>query len=162
VSPRLIDVYPYRWVQEGPELLLLRRSESVVYAGQWRMVGGKIRPGEKAWEAALRELKEETGADPVRFWSVPSMNAFYEWQHDRVHLIPVFAAELADDPVLDDEHTGFKWVTQEVAETLILWPEQRRLCRLIVEQLRRGIPPDLVLPTSASDIKSSGRSKEVL
>jgi dihydroneopterin triphosphate diphosphatase len=131
------------------ELLLLRRADSVVYAGQWRMVGGKIRGGERAWEAALRELKEETGRAPVHFWSVPSLNTFYEWQTDRINLIPVFAAELADDPDLDDEHSGFIWVTLDAAEGLVLWPEQRRLLRLVADQIERGIPQELVVRLSS-------------
>jgi dihydroneopterin triphosphate diphosphatase len=155
VSPRLIDVFPYRMVEGRLELLLLRRADSVIYAGQWRMVGGKIREGEKAWEAALRELKEETGREPVHFWSVPSLNAFYEWQTDRINLIPVFAAELDRDPSLDDEHSGFMWVTLEAAEGLVLWPEQRRLLRLIADQIERGIPPELVVRLSIGPDYSS-------
>jgi len=86
---RVIDVYPYRLVEEGePEFLLLRRAADVVYAGAWRMVGGKIDAGEAAWQAALRELREETGCAPARLWALPSVNTFYEWRHDRVNRRP--------------------------------------------------------------------------
>ena len=34
-----------------------------VYGGQWRMIGGKIKENELAWQAALREFDEETGLD---------------------------------------------------------------------------------------------------
>lgn len=143
---RVVDVYPYRLGRKAAEFLLLRRAAGVPYAGQWRMVGGKIEPGEAAWEAALRELNEETGRDPVRAWTVPSVNAFYEWQIDRLNLIPAFAVELAADPVLDDEHEAFVWLPAEAAAARLRWPEQRRLLHLIDTLLPDAFPPELTLP----------------
>ncbi|MFB6274223.1 MAG: NUDIX domain-containing protein, partial [Salinibacter sp.] len=46
---RVVDVYPYREQSVNPEFLLLRRASGTEYAGQWRMVGGKIEPDEAAW-----------------------------------------------------------------------------------------------------------------
>lgn len=150
---RVVDVYPYRLGASGSEFLLLRRAAGVAYAGQWRMVGGKIEPGETAWQAALRELKEETGQDPARAWTVPSVNAFYEWQTDRLNLVPAFAAELdgspatgGADPVLDDEHDAFAWLPAETAAERLRWPEQRRLVRLVATLLPDHFPPELTLP----------------
>ncbi len=91
---RVVDVYPYRESAVNPEFLLLRRAPGTEYAGQWRMVGGKIESGEAAWETAHREVTEETGHAPDRLWTLPSVNAFYEWQDDRINLIPAFAAAL--------------------------------------------------------------------
>lgn len=144
---RVVDVYPYRRTSGVVEFLLLHRAEGGVYAGQWRMVGGKIEGGEAAWQAALRELHEETGQRPVEAWTVPSVNAFYEWQADRLNLIPAFAAELAAAPVLDREHDAVAWLPAEDAVARLAWPEQRRLLRLIARLLSDGpIPPELVLP----------------
>jgi 8-oxo-dGTP diphosphatase len=44
----------------GDDVLLVRRA-SPPLAGQWSLPGGKIRWGETARDAALRELQEETG-----------------------------------------------------------------------------------------------------
>jgi dATP pyrophosphohydrolase len=152
LTVRVVDVYPYRRTGES-EFLLLRRAAGVPYAGQWRMVGGKIEDGETAWQAALRELREETGRRPVRAWTVPSVNAFYEWQTDRLNLIPAFAAELdgspaagGADPTLDAEHDAFVWLPAEAAAARLRWPEQRRLLRLIDALLRDALPPELTLP----------------
>ena len=144
---RAVDVYPYRRSSDGPlRFLLLRRAAGRLYAGQWRMIGGKIRPGEAAWQTALRELHEETGQRPARLWSVPSINAFYEWQHDRINLIPAFAAELTADPVLDDEHDAFAWLPAEDAAERLVWPEQQRLLRLAAALLARpALPPELLI-----------------
>lgn len=98
------------------------------------MVGGKIQPGEAAWQTALRELAEETGwmssAGLRGLWTLPSVNAFYEWQTDRVVLAPAFAAHVEGDPVLDDEHDGWAWLPADEAAGRLAWPEQARLLRL--------------------------------
>jgi dATP pyrophosphohydrolase len=142
---RVVDVYAYRLEEEQPQFLLLRRAPGVSYAGQWRMIGGKIRPGEAAWQTALREIEEETGQQPRRLWVVSSLNAFYEWQHDRINLIPAFAAELIGDPVLNDEHDAFVWLDEEEAASRLPWPEQQRLLRLTAQLLRQGLPPEILV-----------------
>ena len=130
---KVIDVYPYRIFDGEVEFLLFLRSSKKIYANQWRMVGGKVLEDEVSWQAGLRELKEETGLSPKSYWTVPSVNHFYEAKSDQVLLIPAFAAELTKyaEPSLDDEHTSFKWVSIDEVDTYIKWPEQRRLIRLI-------------------------------
>ncbi|WP_069132989.1 NUDIX domain-containing protein [Rhodohalobacter halophilus] len=136
---RLIDLYAYRIINGGVEFLLFKRAKGKIYEGQWRMIGGKVHPEETYWQGALRELKEETGLTPVTFWTLPSVNTFYEHNSDTVHQIPAFAAELQPDslPNLDDEHTEYRWFTLKEATEQVTWPEQQRLLglahRLITE-----------------------------
>ena len=139
---RVIDVYCYRQ-PEAPAFLLFHRAEGVAYAGQWRMVGGKIDDGEAAWQTALREVREETGQAPSRLWTLPSVNHFYAWQQDRINLIPAFAAELDHDPTLNHEHDEFAWLAAEDAIARLQWPEQQRLLRLTTRLLHEGVPPEL-------------------
>lgn len=130
---RLIDVYPYRKNGEDRvEFLILRRSVSVSYSGQWRMVGGKVKAGEKAWQAGLRELKEETALEPELYWTIPSINHFYNHRDDRTELIPAFAAEIdrGSRIILNREHTDYKWIEGKDMSTFIHWPEQHRLMQL--------------------------------
>lgn len=140
---RVVDVYPYRQSSINPEFLLLRRAPETTYAGQWRMIGGKIEPDEPAWKTGLRELNEETSQTPTHYWSLPSVNAFYEWQEDRINLTPAFAAHLPSDPVLNPEHDAFAWLPAREAEERLAWPEQKRLLRLADRLIRDGIPPSL-------------------
>lgn len=158
---RVVDVYPYRRIgarapgfPDGDlRFLLVRRAAGLVYAGQWRMIGGKVDAGETAWQAALRELREETALAPVRLWALPSVNHFYEWQRDTVALVPAFAAEVDADPALDREHDAFDWLPAEAAAARLAWPEQRRLVRLAADLLRAGsIPPELEIPHRPSTI----------
>lgn len=130
---KLIDVYPYTLNEGGVRFLLFKRSSKKIYAGQWRMVGGKVKPNETSWQAGLRELKEETDLKPIKYWVVPSVNQFYEPKTDSVHSIPAFAAEIPKSGTitLDEEHTEFKWVKASDIDQYIKWPEQRRLIKLI-------------------------------
>lgn len=130
---RLVDVYPYRRKQGGIQFLIFKRAADVVYARQWRMIGGKVNGGEKFYEAALREFTEETGLEPALFWTIPSVNQFYDHQSDTVHRIPAFGAEVDNDDEieLNHEHTEYRWITKGEVGTYISWPEQQRLIHLV-------------------------------
>lgn len=134
MEKKLIDVYPYRINGKNVEFLILKRSSKKIYANQWRMIGGKVEEEETFWQAALRELKEEISEKPSSFWTVPSVNSFYEHKTDTIHQIPAFAAKIewTDERIkLDDEHTGYLWVKADQINEYIHWPEQKRLIRLI-------------------------------
>jgi dATP pyrophosphohydrolase len=117
----------------GIEFLLMKRAQGKIYAGQWRMVGGKVELGESHWMAARREFEEETRLSMRVFWTVPSVNQFYEYKTDTIYRIPVFAAELEPEaePVLNDEHTEYRWVSGDHVADYVLWPEQQRLMGVI-------------------------------
>jgi len=138
---KLIDLYPYKLIEnKKPLFLVMKRAKGNVYEGQWRMIGGKVENEESRWEAALRELSEETNLTPELFWAVPTINHFYEPGSDLVHLIPVFAAQIEKDaePELDKEHSGFTWIEADNVELYIHWPEQIRIIHLINKILLKG------------------------
>lgn len=148
MNSNLIDLYAYRIESGIPQFLMLKRSEGKIYAGQWRMIGGKVLEGENSWSAAKRELYEETGAHPLKFWSVPTINHFYEFSTDTVHLIPAFAAEVNGrrEIVLDDEHTEFTWIPSAEVESYVYWPEQARIITMIDELIKNNrILPDWII-----------------
>lgn len=144
----VIDVYPY--CQDGKQVryLLFHRAKNQRYDGQWRMIGGKINLDEQAWEAGLRELREETGLTPDRFWSVPTINHFYDYVSDRILLIPAFAAELSLDSkiTLNKEHDRYEWMNREEAVRHLSWSEQRRILNTIHEIIiENGLLPDWII-----------------
>ncbi len=146
---KLIDLYPYRYSGNTPEFLLCKRSSTKIYSGQWRMIGGKVEPGETYWQAALRELLEETALKPMKFWTVPSINQFYEPKSDQILSIPVFAAELylSASPVLNEEHSTFDWFDVKEATSRIIWPEQQRLITTINQIITSTeIPEEWIIP----------------
>tara|TARA_R110001599_G_scaffold184627_5_gene378564 strand:- start:6029 stop:6487 length:459 start_codon:yes stop_codon:yes gene_type:complete len=149
LEKKLIDVYPYRINGKNVEFLILKRSSKKIYANQWRMVGGKVVEGETYWQAAIRELKEEISEKPSSFWTVPSVNSFYEHKTDTIHQIPAFAAKIewTDERIeLDDEHSEYLWVKADQINEYIHWPEQKRLIRLINDILiNQQILPEWII-----------------
>ncbi len=128
---RLIDVYPYRLDGGHPKFLLLRRSADVIYAGQWRMVGGKVNPDETSVQAAFREFSEETSMVPINAWVLPTVNAFYDPKADQIRYIAAFAFECGSDQIrLNHEHDAFEWLTVEMAIQRLGWHEQRRILQI--------------------------------
>lgn len=140
---RVIDCHVARETAEGWQYLVLQRAAGHLDAGHWRVVTGKIEAGETAWQAALRELREETALVPTRLLAVPYVNQFYEWQHDRINAIPVFVAVVAPDAVLelDAEHVAHRWFEVEEAIAHLGWPGQREGLRAADMLLSGGDHP---------------------
>lgn len=131
---KLIDVYPYTF-SDSKELfyLLFKRSDNVIYSGQWRMIGGKVAETETYWQAAAREFIEETGLIPQNFWTVPTLNSFYLPNQDEiVHAVP-FAVEISNGQhiVLNHEHSDYAFFSIDEAISNLVWPEQKRIIRLV-------------------------------
>ena len=53
------------WTGSGAtrRLLVTRRLPNKRFAGMWEWPGGRVEPGESPAEAAIRELREETGVE---------------------------------------------------------------------------------------------------
>ena len=120
------------------EYLALKRSSKKIYSGQWRIVTGKVEQSESAWQAARREVKEETQFDDFRFFVVPFVSSFYEWKSDHLNFIPVFLALVNQDinPMLNDEHCDFRWCLIEDIVDLLDWPAQRDGARAVENLLK--------------------------
>ncbi|NJD22763.1 MAG: NUDIX pyrophosphatase, partial [Melioribacter sp.] len=134
VTSSLIEVHIFRRIGNDLEFLLLKRASNEKYPGLWQMVTGSIE-NEDAHQTALREVKEETGLTPIKFWVVPNINSFYSPETDVIVMIPVFAV-LVDESqkvIISDEHTDFKWVQKEEAVKLLAWPGQRQSVEIIYE-----------------------------
>lgn len=123
---RIVDAYVYR--RDGDELrfLLLKRSPDKMYAGIWQGVAGKIQSGEAAWEAAIRELREETGLTPSFMFIADHVSMFYETHGDRINLVPVFGIEVSStDVILSEEHCDYRWATFPQAIDTLVWSGQK-------------------------------------
>ena len=132
IISNLIEAHIFRNTGSKIEFLLLKRSEGQPYPGLWQMVTGKIKSNEKAYQTALREIKEETGLTPVQFWVAPTVNSFYEPIGENICLIPVFAARVESDKIkLSSEHTEYQWVDKSTAQKLLAWEGQRKAVQII-------------------------------
>ena len=123
---RVIDAYVFRRTKEGLRFLLLKRAQTKKYEHFWQGVAGKIEKDETAWEAAIRELKEETGFAPLHMFVADHVSRFYETYGDRVNLVPVFGIEVGNDAVaLSEEHCEFKWLDFDTARSALVWSGQK-------------------------------------
>jgi dATP pyrophosphohydrolase len=132
IISNLIEAHIFRESENGIEFLLLKRSEGQPYPGLWQMVTGKIKNDEKAYQTALREIKEETGLVPIQLWVAPTVNSFYEPKDEYICLLPVFAARVESSEVkLSREHTEYQWVNKAAAQKLLAWEGQRKAVQII-------------------------------
>lgn len=134
VISTLVEAHIFRKIGNDLEFLLLKRASNEKYSDLWQMVTGSIE-SESAYQTALREIKEETGLTPIKFWVVPNINSFYSTENDIIIMIPVFAAMVDKNAVvtISEEHTEFKWVKKEKALELLAWPGQRKSVEIIYE-----------------------------
>ena len=129
---RVIDAYVYKKTMEGIEFLILKRAKTKIYEHLWQGVAGKIEKGESAWQTAIRELKEETGLDPLNIFVADHVSRFYETNGDRINLVPVFGIEVdSKDVILSEEHVEFKWVDYTEAKNTLVWNGQKTGLKIV-------------------------------
>ena len=121
----------------GHELLQLRREPTRYMGDTWQLVTGGIDPGEKAWQAALRELREEAGLTPIEFYQLDVINTFYLATADSIVHSPMFCAIVADDApvVLNPENTEFRWIARAEMPGKLMWPGERTALAELYHQI---------------------------
>ena len=123
-----MDTYALRGTGASLEVLALRRGPNGRNPGSWETVHGTIEPGETPVQASLRELREETGLVPQKFYNLSRTEAFYQHKSDEVALIPVFAAFVLPDAALrlSAEHDRGEWLCVRDVAQRFAWPRERR------------------------------------
>jgi 8-oxo-dGTP pyrophosphatase MutT (NUDIX family) len=130
--PDLVACWLYRLDPTGrPEILLIRRAPDRMYPGLWQCVTGKLEPGERIADGALREVLEETGlqrADLASFVDTDIVNWFHAGDLDAILCEAVFAAEVRRGAAiaLSPEHDGLRWLPAVEAKATVVWPAYER------------------------------------
>jgi dATP pyrophosphohydrolase len=135
---RIVEVCVFRIESGAPEYLILQRSSvDDLYPGLWQFVTGTLQRSEAGKEAALRELKEETGISAKRFWIVPYVDSYYDSSKDAVQLVPVFAAQAdaQSGVVLSSEHQMYEWMKYREAIDRLVWPGQKHVVKIVEEYI---------------------------
>jgi dATP pyrophosphohydrolase len=140
ISCTQVEVHLFRRRGKRLEVLLIRRSPERSLAGVWQPVTGGIERGESAIQAAVREVREETGLSPIRWWALEHMANFYDVALDHIRIVPVFAGEVAwTDPVhLSHEHDRYAFVPIAQAWQQVMWATQRRALEALGEEVLSG------------------------
>lgn len=135
------------------EFLCVRRAAGRWLPGAWQPVTGKRRRGETATAAAKREVREETGLEPRRWWALESPAVFYQADRDELIAVPLFAAEVAagDEVRLSREHVAWAFLTARAAGRRFVWDAQRRALEDVRRQVLDGgrLAAALELPSAS-------------
>lgn len=128
ITVSLVDAYVLRGTGAGLECLVLRRAPGGRCPGSWETVHGHIEAGERPFEAALREVREETGLVAEKLYNLSRCETFYMHRRDEVALVPVFAAFVAPGAAVTTgpEHDAHEWLPVADAGARFAWPRERR------------------------------------
>jgi dihydroneopterin triphosphate diphosphatase len=130
-----VDVYLFRRVSGQVQFLTLLRRPEVALGNTWHTLHTKVGAGEKAYEAALREMRQTLGIVPKHLYSADMVGQFYDHYSDTISLSPVFAA-LVEGPgpvILSPDYSDYAWCEQDEAVARLLSTVQRWAVRHIYD-----------------------------
>lgn len=124
-------------VWRGDNILLVRRKNPPAQ-GQWGLPGGKQQIGETIMEAAVREVREETGIDIVPLNIITALDCISRDAAGRIEyhytLVEVTAEYFEGDAKAADDALDVRWASLEEVEQLCVWKEIVRVARLSMLQ----------------------------
>lgn len=112
-------------------VLLIRRGTPPLQ-GEWSLPGGRIEFGEKAADAALRELKEETGVTARLTGLIDVVDAIFHsrstGETTRHYVLADYAAEwISGEPIAGDDAAEARFFPLDELGALTLWEETRAI-----------------------------------
>ncbi len=126
---------------KGEAVLLIRRG-TPPRLNQWSLPGGRLEWGETTMDAALRELKEETGIDAELLGLVDVVDGVFParpgGEITRHYVLIDYAARwTGGEPIAGDDAAEARFVSYDEAMALVEWDETRRV---IAETYQRFAP----------------------
>ncbi len=133
----------FRKTREGVKFLILYHGRNY-----WNFPKGKIESEEKSWQAALREVREETGLKANELKFVGGFKArerfVYQRGKDKIFkLVILYLAETREPRVtVSHEHEGYGWFTfGEAKRVLARYRDSLKILEQANEFLhRKGVP----------------------
>ena len=119
----------------GDEVLLIRRGKPP-RLGEWSLPGGRIEPGEAAVDAALRELREETGVEADIGGLIDVVDGIFSEAGLHYVLIDYVATWRSGEPAAGDDAIDAAFHPVTAIDSLIDWVETRRIIRAAVALAR--------------------------
>ncbi len=110
--------------QKG-KLLVVKRTKRVLWPNLWEIPGGRVEGNESDEEALIREFEEETG---LEITIIKKYNEFYYKYADKDSVESDFIIQADSFAVKIDpnEHTEYRWVTEEQLKNLEISPDMRK------------------------------------
>jgi 8-oxo-dGTP pyrophosphatase MutT (NUDIX family) len=130
IVPGVVEVFVIQHRGGDWRVLTLQRAADAKRPGSWETVYGKIDSGERAEDAAVRELTEETGLEVKALYNV-TVQSFYLHNKHTIQMCIVFAVFVADDadPTIGEEHQRFEWLPIDEACERYTWPREAHALR---------------------------------
>lgn len=99
---------------------------------EWSIPGGKIKWGERAADAALRELREETSVEARLIGLIDVVDGVFTSRRTgdvtRHYLLVDYAAVwVAGEPVAGDDAAHAEFLSPDRLQDIELWDETRRI-----------------------------------
>lgn len=117
----------------GDDVLLIRRG-APPRAGEWSLPGGRIEFGERAADAALRELREETGCEGEIVALIEVVDGLME---DRHYLLIDYAVRwTVGEPRAGDDAQDARFFAPSELAALGMWSETLRVIEAARAHLR--------------------------
>lgn len=123
------------YIEYNDKILFLHRQDNNSQGNKWGIPGGKVDKGETPLQAAIREIKEETGYD-ISKQVIENLGTVYIEYNEKDHFTyHMFRTQLQKDPgavkINFSEHKGFTWVTPSDGLKMDLLQDEDPCFRLI-------------------------------
>jgi dihydroneopterin triphosphate diphosphatase len=130
-------------IENEYKVLLLKRATSSL-KDVWCYIGGSIESGEKAWESALREVREETGISNVLLYTSNKFDQIYLPEENYIYVAPVFVGfvEEKQEVTLNYEHSEFRWLSFSEAIATVTLPGNDEVLMSIEKHFTIRKPPE--------------------
>jgi len=139
ITAKVIELFVIKHNGGDWRVLTLQRAPDGKRPNSWETVYGKIDARERPEKAAVRELREETGLEPLSLYNV-TVSSFYLHASSTIQMCITFAAFVPEDAdvIIGEEHQRFEWLPIEEACERFTWPREAHALRDAHHLLSRG------------------------
>ncbi|MBS4169953.1 NUDIX domain-containing protein [Neochlamydia sp. AcF95] len=125
-------IVPLAQLEDGWYVLLVQ-----AYAGHWGFPKGHPDPRETAWEAAQRELFEETGLKVCKLLSDQTFEESFYFKFEGVLIhktVSYYIAQVEGEVQrMEEEIKAVQWVPLNQAADYITFDQGKNICRQVVQ-----------------------------